>query len=433
MPPSPSVSSIHALLVVHCPFLEVDSCRTPARNSSPSCGTPPRSCASTRCARRARPAAATHHLLLGGRPHGGTVLRRDAVRPPGAAASRQRSVRAVEGTRGAAAVRGLGEAVGSSRATRSSPARARRRISRGIPRRGCRSSTSRPGRSARGSRRRRHRAQRAAHRLGLPHLRAARRRRDGGGIGLGGGAGRRRTTRLDSCARSPTSTRSGRAGRRVLQHDLEALAARWRAFGWHTVIVDGHDLAGHPRRARRGARHQGRPTMILARTIKGKGVSLIEGKDGWHGKPLKKGEELDGARGARGAARHRAAPPAADAACRHRAAGRPPPPADRAGRRSRLRPRRRGRHARGVRDGARRARRADARIVALDADVKNSTFSEKFEKAFPDRFYQMLHRRAEHGRRRDGAGGARRDPVPSTFACFLTRATTSSAWPASAT
>ena len=53
----------------------------------------------------------------------------------------------------------------------------------------------------------------------------------------------------------------------------------------------------------------------------------------------------------------------------------------------------------------------DRRIVALDADVKNSTFSEKFEKAYPDRFYQIVHRRAGDGRRGDGAGQPRRDSV----------------------
>jgi transketolase len=65
---------------------------------------------------------------------------------------------------------------------------------------------------------------------------------------------------------------------------------------------------------------------------------------------------------------------------------------------------------------------ADARIVALDADVKNSTFSEKFEKAFPDRFYQNYI--AEQNMIGSAMGLAARGaiPFPSTFACFLTRA-----------
>src|SRR5206468_12123363 len=65
---------------------------------------------------------------------------------------------------------------------------------------------------------------------------------------------------------------------------------------------------------------------------------------------------------------------------------------------------------------------ADARVVALDADVKNSTFSDKFEKAFPDRFYENFI--AEQVMVGAAMGLAARGaiPFPSTFACFLTRA-----------
>jgi transketolase len=64
----------------------------------------------------------------------------------------------------------------------------------------------------------------------------------------------------------------------------------------------------------------------------------------------------------------------------------------------------------------------DPRIVALDGDVKNSTFSDKFEKAFPDRFYQSFI--AEQVMVGAAMGLAARGaiPFPSTFACFLTRA-----------
>ncbi len=74
---------------------------------------------------------------------------------------------------------------------------------------------------------------------------------------------------------------------------MDAIAARWNAFGWHTLIVDGHDVEAllHAFAAARAAKNN--PTMILARTIKGKGVSAVEGKDGWHGKAFKKGEEAD--------------------------------------------------------------------------------------------------------------------------------------------
>src|SRR5881394_2872074 len=76
-------------------------------------------------------------------------------------------------------------------------------------------------------------------------------------------------------------------------HDMEALAGRWRAFGWHAIVIDGHDIGAILDALAEARRTKGRPTMILAKTIKGKGVSFVEGKDGWHGKAFKKGEELD--------------------------------------------------------------------------------------------------------------------------------------------
>src|SRR5207249_2435470 len=85
----------------------------------------------------------------------------------------------------------------------------------------------------------------------------------------------------------------GQSGPTQWQHDLEAIAARWRAFGWHTTLVDGHDLPAILGALDEARTTKGRPTMILARTLKGKGISFIEGKGGWHGKAVKKGEELD--------------------------------------------------------------------------------------------------------------------------------------------
>src|SRR5216110_2590751 len=77
------------------------------------------------------------------------------------------------------------------------------------------------------------------------------------------------------------------------QHDMEAFASRWRAFGWHAIVIDGHDLSAIIDAYAEARRTKGQPTMILARTIKGKGVSFAEGKDGWHGRAFKKGDELD--------------------------------------------------------------------------------------------------------------------------------------------
>lgn len=76
-------------------------------------------------------------------------------------------------------------------------------------------------------------------------------------------------------------------------HHLSAFTSRWNAFGWHAIAVDGHDLAAILQALDEARKTKGRPTMIVAGTVKGKGVSIFEGKEGWHGKALKKGAELD--------------------------------------------------------------------------------------------------------------------------------------------
>jgi len=202
-------------------------------------------------------------------------------------------------------------------------------------------------------------------------------------------------------------------------HNDDAYVARWRAAGWHVVDVDGHDL-DHVLAALDEARAtKGQPTMIVARTIKGKGISFIEGKPGWHGKALKKGEEVDKAIAelesqivkdtepiVRPAPRTVSRPPA-------RRGTLPAPPyksGDSVATREAF--------------GAAIARLGgvDDRIVALDGDVKNSTFSEKFEQQFPDRFYQCFI--AEQVMIGTAMGLAARGaiPFPSTFAAFLSRA-----------
>jgi len=205
--------------------------------------------------------------------------------------------------------------------------------------------------------------------------------------------------------------------------DVEEYASRWRAFGWHAISIDGHDLKAILAALAEARRTAGRPTMIVARTLKGKGVSIFEGLDGWHGKPLKQGEETaraiaeleaqyvktsDPAPVIPKPARRRAEPPAPDFV-----AAMPAPayaPGDLVA----------TREAYGT--ALRSLGAIDRRVVALDSDVKNSTFSERFEKAHPDRFYQAFI--AEQAMVGAAMGLASRGaiPYPSSFACFLERA-----------
>src|SRR5258707_2978753 len=208
------------------------------------------------------------------------------------------------------------------------------------------------------------------------------------------------------------------------QHDMGQFERRWTAFGWHAIVIDGHDMSAILDAFEEARTTKGRPTMILARTIKGKGVSFVEGKLGWHGKAFKKGEEMDRAVAelekqfvptSGGAAINLASQIARPPAARAEAPSKPmAPPAYTMGEPIATR------EAYGT--AIAKLGEADGRVVALDADVKNSTFSDKFEAKMPDRFYQNFI--AEQVMVGAAMGLAARGaiPFPSTFACFLSRA-----------
>jgi transketolase len=67
-------------------------------------------------------------------------------------------------------------------------------------------------------------------------------------------------------------------------HDTGVFARRFAGFGWRIIEIDGHDMVAIV--AALQAAHDDGPTAILARTVKGKGVSFLEGAEGWHGKPF---------------------------------------------------------------------------------------------------------------------------------------------------
>ncbi len=210
------------------------------------------------------------------------------------------------------------------------------------------------------------------------------------------------------------------------QHDMAQFERRWRAFGWHPIVIDGHDMNAVLDALDEARRTKGQPTMILARTIKGKGVSFAEGKEGWHGRAFKKGEELERALAelekqfvpvpATGPASNLAAQIAKPRSVQ-RPAETPRPvesPAYKLGDQVATR------EAFGT--ALAKLGQADSRIVALDADVKNSTFSDRFQKVAPERFYQNYI--AEQVMVGSAMGLAARGAIPfaSTFACFLARA-----------
>ena len=198
-------------------------------------------------------------------------------------------------------------------------------------------------------------------------------------------------------------------------HDSRVLARRFEAFGWRAIEIDGHNMMSILR-ALETARGSG-PTAIIARTLKGKGVSFIEDKPHWHGKTLDP-EQMQQALAALG-------DPKVTLRVEPRRVGqyRRPAPAAR-------RPRLELKYAPGDKVATRTAfgtaleKLGEARpeIVALDGDVKNSTGTEAFAKKFPDRFFESFI--AEQNMVGVSVGLAASDRLPflATFACFLTRA-----------
>ncbi|WP_330241559.1 transketolase [Streptomyces sp. NBC_00525] len=208
--------------------------------------------------------------------------------------------------------------------------------------------------------------------------------------------------------------RLGQSGPTELEWDTGTYARRAEAFGCRALVVDGHDLTAVDR-ALTTAADGSAPTVIVARTVKGRGVSEVADKEGWHGKPLpddlaaRAVEELGGVRDLR-------------------VTGPRPPqaaPAPARGGGSVELPRFEKGEAVATRVAFGKALVAlgvRPEVVALDAEVGNSTHSEDFGKAYPDRFFQTYI--AEQQMVAEAVGMAVRGyrPYATTFAAFLTRA-----------
>ena len=212
----------------------------------------------------------------------------------------------------------------------------------------------------------------------------------------------------------------------MFEHDMSQFERRWTAFGWHAIVIDGHDIGQILDALAEAKATKGQPTMILARTIKGKGVASVEGLQAWHGRAFKKGEELDKAL----AELEKQFVPVPDGGPASNLAGKIQKPASKPRGVDTPRALAAPDYTLGDLVATREAfgtalaklGESDPRIVALDADVKNSTFSDRFEKVAPERFFQNFI--AEQVMVGAAMGLAARGaiPFPSTFACFLSRA-----------
>jgi transketolase len=208
--------------------------------------------------------------------------------------------------------------------------------------------------------------------------------------------------------------RLGQRGPTRHGHDLDAYARRFRAFDWHTVEIDGHDVDAVDRAYGEALSTTGQPTAIIARTLKGKGVKDTEDREGLHGKPLKDADEaIEELGGVRDIRVHVHEPPSAHGPRTAGKGGLELPRWDKGEQVA-------TRDAYGKALAALGAARGD--VVALDGEVGDSTRSEFFAKEHPDRYFECYI--AEQQMVATAVGVARRGWVPyaSTFAAFLTRA-----------
>jgi transketolase len=209
--------------------------------------------------------------------------------------------------------------------------------------------------------------------------------------------------------------RLGQRGETELGWNTAAYAARARAFGWHAIEIDGHDLAAIDR-AYSEAASADRPTLILARTRKGRGVSLVEDQLNWHGKALSP-EEARAAIAELGGERHAVITPLVPPDGEPASTGQPAPL-----RLPRYEPSSQVATRKAYGDALKALGLARPEVVALDAEVSNSTYAEEFARAIPERYFEMFI--AEQQMVAAAVGLQVRGYVPfaSTFAAFLTRA-----------
>jgi transketolase len=218
---------------------------------------------------------------------------------------------------------------------------------------------------------------------------------------------------LDNLTAIIDVNRLGQRGETMVGWDLDVYVARAQAFGWNAIEVDGHEVEAIDAAFGQAVATTGKPTVVVARTVKGKGVAAVENKNGWHGKPLDDPEgaiaELGGLRDVR----IEVAEPDAEPAPRPAPSGLELP-------RYEVGSEVATRKAYGDALAALGAARSD--IVALDGEVSNSTFAETFAKAHPERYFEMYIAEQQLAAAAVGLQAVGWRPFASTFAAFLSRA-----------
>lgn len=220
---------------------------------------------------------------------------------------------------------------------------------------------------------------------------------------------------LDNLTAIIDVNRLGQRGETMHGWDISSYADRARAFGWHVVEIDGHDIQQIDGAYNEASENAGRPTAIIARTIKGSGITEIEDKNGLHGKPLEDvGAAIQELGGLRNITVQVARPSIDGSPHQFEISERQPFPSYEVGDDVLTR------DAFGKALTALGSQRGD--VVVIDAEVGDSTRTEFFDKAFPERFFQMYIAEQQMVASAVGMQVRKWNPFAATFAAFLTRA-----------
>ena len=221
--------------------------------------------------------------------------------------------------------------------------------------------------------------------------------------------------RLDNLTAIVDVNRLGQRGETRHGWDTGAYARRIGAFGWHTIEVDGHDVAAVERAYAGALSTRGQPTAIIARTVKGKGVAAVQDAEDAHGKPLPDPDqavaELGGVRDIRVPVRRPEPTPVSTVAGNGH---RPDLPRYERGESVATR----------VAVGEALAAVGGARgdLVVLDGEVSNSTGTAAFAKKYPDRFFECYIAEQQMVAAAMGMQARGLVPFAVTFAAFFSRA-----------
>ena len=220
--------------------------------------------------------------------------------------------------------------------------------------------------------------------------------------------------KLDNLTAIIDVNRLGQRGETMHGWDLDSYAKRAEAFGWHAIEIDGHDVEAIDAAYAEAIEKKGKPTVIVARTIKGKGVKAVENQEGWHGKALDDPdaavEELGGIRDLK----IEVAKPEIDGKPHEFETSPLELPTYELGDEVATR--------KAYGDALKAIGDARGDVVALDGEVSNSTYAEIFAKAHPERYFEMYIAEQQMVAAAVGLQARGWKPFASTFAAFFTRA-----------